>query len=59
MSREPSYHYWLDERIGTYATMSPGDRVLGMFGLVPNRVKCGHHVPNASHMVNPASQRAA
>ena len=58
MSREAGYHYWLDERVGGYATASPGGRVLGTCGLVPNQVRHGHYVPKASRMVTLASQGA-
>jgi L-amino acid N-acyltransferase YncA len=57
-SREAGYHYWLGEGVGSFVAVSPGGRVLGMYRLVPNQVGRGHHVANASYMVNPAAQGA-
>lgn len=57
-SREAGYHYWLGEGVGSFVAVSPGGRILGMYRLVPNQVGRGHHVANASFMVNPAAQGA-
>lgn len=57
-SREAAHQYWLGQGVHTFVAASGGGRVLGMYRLVPNQPGRGHHVANASFMVNPAAQGA-
>jgi len=57
-SREAAHQYWLGAGVRSFVASSGGGPVLGMYRLVPNQAGRGHHVANASFMVNPAAQGA-
>ena len=57
-TREAAHQYWLGAGVHAFVATSSGGRVLGMYRLVPNQPGRGHHVANASFMVNPAAQGA-
>jgi len=54
-SREAAHAYWLGAGVTTRLAVL-GERVLGMYRLVPNQVGRGGHVANGSYMVGPAAQ---
>jgi L-amino acid N-acyltransferase YncA len=56
-SREEAQAYWFGPGVTTRVAVL-GERVLGMYQVVPNRIGRGDHVANASYMVSPAAQGA-
>lgn len=54
-TREAVQAYWLGHG-ATCRVAALGERVLGMYRLVPNQPGRGRHVANASYMVSPAAQ---
>lgn len=54
-TREDGYAYWLGAGVSSFVA-ALGERVLGMYRLVPNQPGRGAHVANASYMVSPAAQ---
>lgn len=54
-SREAAHAYWLGPQV-TARVAVLGERVLGMYRVVPNQLGRGHHVANASYMVSPNAQ---
>ena len=56
VTREAAHGYWLGAGVQCFVGLGGGDRVLGMYRLVPNQPGRGHHVANASFMVSPSAQ---
>lgn len=54
-SREAAQAYWLAPGVTSRVSVL-GERVLGMYRVVPNQIGRGRHVANASFMVSPAAQ---
>lgn len=54
-TRETAHAYWLGPNV-TARVAVLGERVLGMYRVVPNQLGRGHHVANASYMVSPNAQ---
>ncbi|MFL6674861.1 MAG: GNAT family N-acetyltransferase [Massilia sp.] len=54
--REAGHDYWLGPRVSAFVAVQGGERVLGMYKLVPNQVGRGGHVANASYMVSANAQ---
>ena len=54
-TREAAQAYWFGNG-ATCRVATLGERVLGMYRVLPNRVGRGRHVANASYMVSPAAQ---
>jgi ribosomal protein S18 acetylase RimI-like enzyme len=57
-TREAGHAYWLGQGVCSFVATTSGSRVLGMYRLLANQVGRGHHVANASYMVNPSAQGA-
>jgi L-amino acid N-acyltransferase YncA len=55
VTREAAQMYWFGNGV-TSRVATLGERVLGMYRVVPNQVGRGRHVANASYMVSPAAQ---
>jgi len=55
VTREAAQLYWLGHGV-TSRVATLGERVLGMYRVVPNQLGRGRHVANASYMVSPAAQ---
>jgi L-amino acid N-acyltransferase YncA len=56
ITRAAGYEYWLGPQVTSFVAVQGGERVLGMYKLVPNQVGRGAHTANASYMVSPAVQ---
>jgi len=56
-TREAVQAYWFGPGV-TSRVAALGERVLGMYRVVPNQLGRGRHVANASYMVSPAAQGA-
>jgi L-amino acid N-acyltransferase YncA len=54
-TREAVQAYWFGHGV-TSRVAALGERVLGMYRVVPNQLGRGRHVANASYMVSPAAQ---
>ena len=54
-TREAVQAYWFGHG-ATCRVAALGERVLGMYRVVPNQLGRGRHVANASYMVSPAAQ---
>lgn len=54
-SREAAQAYWFAPGVTSCVSVL-GERVLGMYRVVPNQIGRGRHVANASFMVSPAAQ---
>jgi len=54
-TREAAHAYWLGPNV-TARVAVLGERVLGMYRVVPNQLGRGHHVANGSYMVSPNAQ---
>jgi ribosomal protein S18 acetylase RimI-like enzyme len=54
--RDTGYAYWLGPETTSFVAAMKGERVLGMYKLVPNQPGRGAHVVNASYMVSPTAQ---
>jgi ribosomal protein S18 acetylase RimI-like enzyme len=54
--RATAYEYWLGPGGTTFVGVKGGQRVLGLYRIVPNQVGRGAHVANASYMVSPLAQ---
>ncbi|QNA90257.1 GNAT family N-acetyltransferase [Massilia sp. Dwa41.01b] len=54
-SPEGAQAYWLGAGVTTRVA-ALGERVLGMYRVVPNQIGRGAHVANASYMVSPAAR---
>jgi L-amino acid N-acyltransferase YncA len=55
VTREAAQMYWFGQGV-TSRVATLGERVLGMYRVVPNQLGRGRHVANASYMVSPAAQ---
>jgi L-amino acid N-acyltransferase YncA len=55
-SREDCLAYWFGPGIDSYVAIHNGERLVGMYRLIPNQRDRGAHVANASFMVSPAAQ---
>jgi L-amino acid N-acyltransferase YncA len=55
-SREACRAYWYGAGVKTWVAVLNGERLLGMYRVVPNQADRGAHVANASYMVSPAAQ---
>lgn len=55
-SREACRAYWYGTGVKTWVAVLNGERLLGMYRLVPNQADRGSHVASASYMVGPAAQ---
>ena len=55
-SREAGHAYWFGPGIQTYVAMLNGERLVGMYRLLPNQPDRGAHVATASFLVSPAAQ---
>jgi len=56
-TREVVQAYWLGQGVTSRVAVL-GERVLGMYRVVPNQLGRGRHVANASYMVSPTAQGA-
>jgi len=56
-TREAVQAYWFGPGVTSRVAVL-GERVLGMYRVVPNQLGRGRHVANASYMVSPAAQGA-
>jgi len=55
-SREDCHAYWFGPGVQSYVAVLNGERLVGMYRLMPNQRDRGAHVANASFMVSPAAQ---
>ena len=55
-SREDCRAYWFGPGMLTFVAIVNGERLVGMYRLLPNQRDRGSHVANASFMVSPAAQ---
>jgi L-amino acid N-acyltransferase YncA len=55
-SREDCHAYWFGPGVHSYVAILNGERLVGMYRLMPNQRDRGSHVANASFMVSPAAQ---
>lgn len=55
-SRAACHAYWYGPGVKTWVAVLNGERLLGMYRLVPNQADRGSHVANGSYMVSPAAQ---
>jgi L-amino acid N-acyltransferase YncA len=55
-SIEDGRAYWFGPGVKSYVAMLHGERLVGMYRLVPNQRDRGAHVANASFMVSPDAQ---
>ncbi|NRR28937.1 GNAT family N-acetyltransferase [Oxalobacteraceae bacterium] len=55
-SRDACHAFWFGPGIATFVAVLNGERLVGMYKLIPNQLDRGSHVASASFMVSPAAQ---
>lgn len=55
-TRDDCHAYWFSPGVQSYVALLNGERLVGMYRLIPNQRDHGSHVASASFMVSPAAQ---
>ncbi|HAT30450.1 MAG TPA: GNAT family N-acetyltransferase [Janthinobacterium sp.] len=54
--RDACHAYWFGPGVASFVAVMGGERLLGMYKLIPNQAGRGAHVANAAFMVDPSAQ---